>query len=224
MSQNPNLSGDQFFHGTTHNIKDGVVRPAWDAGKNASEHSLGDHGDMSEGDHAFAVKNDEDYAWYAAQTFHKNGRRPRVYEVGPAKDMVPGPWNKDHPDFLSSVEYGDPDEYPPAENPEAYAEALEQHQDEYGSKTGFPVKKRIDIMPGRQGTFPQVNWNRFKDTGGAAWGPDVNHPNDEAIELGHRGAKETTGPKARARWQQARGEAAAKHIGEEQAKGQGKLF
>lgn len=215
---NQNLSGDQFFHGTTHNIKDGVVRPAWDVGKEPSEYSLGDHGDMSEGDHAFAVRNDENHAWMAAHRFHKNGRRPRVYEVEPAKDMTPGPWNMDHPEHADAMGYD-------RSEPEVVAEIREtDHIDEYGSKTGWPVKQRIDIMPGRQGTFPQINWNRFKDTGGAAWGPDVNHPNDEAIELGHRGAKETTGPKARARWQQARGEAAAKHIGEEQAKGQGRLF
>src|SRR6478735_621393 len=85
-----------LYHGTTSAIKDRVL-PADAVNKNVSPYSMGDPGDMSEGDHAFATK-DEHYAWHAAGTFHKNGRRPRVYEVSPAHDMEPGPWNKDHPD------------------------------------------------------------------------------------------------------------------------------
>lgn len=175
---NQNLSGDQFFHGTTANIKD-AVRPAWDVGKEPSDHSLGDHGDMSEGDHAFAVRNDENHAWMAAHQFHRNGRRPRVYEVEPAKDMTPGPWHMDHPEHADALGYE-------RDDPEVLKEIREtDHIDEYGSKTGWPVKRRIDIMPGQQGTFPQVNWNRFKNTGHAAFGPDVNHPNDNEIAIGH---------------------------------------
>jgi hypothetical protein len=173
-----NLNPDQFFHGTAHAIKDGMVRPANDVDKDISEYSFGDPGDMSEGDHAFAT-NDENYAWHAAHNFHSTRQRPRVYEVDPAPDMKPGPWNKDHPDFLHHVEYGDPEEYPPHENKEAYHEALQSHQPEYGSPTGFPVRKRIDIMPGRQGTFPTINWSRYA-TGQRGLGDrsNVNHPTD----------------------------------------------
>jgi hypothetical protein len=176
------LNPDQFFHGTTHNITDGMVRPADHADKPVSEYSFGDPGDMSEGDHAFAIRNDENYAWHAAGTFHKNGRRPRVYEVSAPHDMTPGPYNKAHPDFLAHNELDDPTgEYPPSK--EDIAEAERNHQDEWASKTGFPVKRRIDIMPGHQGTFPSVNWNRYKD-GAPAWGPDANHPSDAHIEHG----------------------------------------
>lgn len=185
-----------LYHGTTHVIRDGVVRPADAVDKNVSEYSMGDPGDMSEGDHAFATK-DENYAWNAAGTFHKNGRRPRVYETEPAHDMVPGPWNKEHPDFLMHHGLDDPNDYhvaPGSEDEETHAYAKEAaenartelHQPEYASKTGFPVRSRLDIMPGHQGTFPTVNWNRFKpaDTS-PAYGPDANHPSDEAIEYGH---------------------------------------
>lgn len=177
---------DQFFHGTTHAITDGVVRPVNDVpGKHVSEYSMGDPGDMSEGDHAFAIRNDENYAWHAAGTFHKNGRRPRVYEVEPAADMKPGPWNKEHPDFLRHAELDPDDKDYPIDDWMRSDAVKSHHQDEWASKTGFPVKKRIDIMPGRQGTFPEVNWNRFKgpDTH-PAYGPDVNHPSDDQIKYG----------------------------------------
>lgn len=105
-----------LYHGTTHVIRDGMVRPADAVDKNVSEYSMGDPGDMSEGDHAFATK-DENYAWHAAGTFHKNGRRPRVYETGPAHDMVPGPWNKEHPDFLMHHGLDDPNDYDVANHP-----------------------------------------------------------------------------------------------------------
>ena len=152
---------------------------------------MGDPGDMSEGDHAFAVKNDEKYAWHAAGTFHKNGRRPRVYEVEPAHDMVPGPHNADHPDFLHNHDLDDPEDLAddPVWHKIAKDAVRENSQDEYGSKTGFKVKSRIDIMPGRQGTFPEVNWNRFKDPEQVrpSWGPDANHPNDEQVRYGIEG-------------------------------------
>lgn len=177
-----NLNPDQFFHGTTHAIKDGVVRPADDADKDVSEHSFGDPGDMSEGDHAFAIRNNEHYAWHAAATFHSSLRRPRVYEVEPAPDMKPGPWNKEHPNFLAhhELDSDDPD-YPP--HPDDVAEAERNHQDEWASPTGFPVKRRIDIMPGRQGTFPQVSWDRFQ-TSGPRGGSGASHPSDSQVKYG----------------------------------------
>lgn len=196
-----------LYHGTTANIPD-VVQPANAVDQHVSEYSMGDPGDMSEGDHAFAT-HDEHYAWRAAQTFHRNGRRPRVYEVNPAPDMKPGPWNKDHPDFLYHHELDDPDDYDvvPGSDDEQMHEMTKElaekartnlHQPEYGSPTGFPVRKRIDIMPGHQGTFPQVNWNRYKDPvkyGGPSYGVDANHPNDEHVEHGLAGKpKEAPAP------------------------------
>ncbi len=186
-------SGAKFYHGTTANVQDKVL-PAQAVNKNASEHSMGDPGDMSEGDHAFAIKNDENYAWHAAGAFHKNGRRPRVYEVDPAPDMVPGPHHVDHPDFLHNHDLDDPkDVKDPLWHKIAKDAVRDNSQDEYGSRSGFPVKKRIDIMPGRQGTFPEVNWNRFKDPEQVrpSWGPDANHPNDEQVKYGIEGHPQT---------------------------------
>ena len=189
---------EQFYHGTTHNITDGVVRPANDADKNISEYSFGDPGDMSEGDHAFAIRNDEHYAWHAAGAFHKNGRRPRVYEVEPAADMKPGPWNKEHPDFLEHLELDNPAHFDPKDDPQWHAAITQeaeqarrkQHQDEWASQTGFKVKRRIDIMPGHQGTFPTENWNKYK-ADGPRYGPDANHPNDMQIKEGMDYMKKT---------------------------------
>jgi hypothetical protein len=140
---------------------------------------------MSEGDHAFAIRNHEIYAWHAAHQFHQNGRRPRVYEVEPAADMKPGPWNKDHPNFLEHHELDMPEgmEYDREYHAKEVAKAQADHQDEWASPTGFKVKKRIDIMPGRQGTFPGENWNKYKG-GGPYGGPDSNHPDNEQVRWG----------------------------------------
>jgi hypothetical protein len=168
---------EHFYHGTTSAIKDGMVRPANATDRYVSEHSMGDPGDMSEGDHAFVIRNHENYAWHAANNFHTNGMRPRVYETEPAADMKPGPWNREHPDFEEHHEY-DPGTMPEEEK-------ARQHQDEWASKTGFKVRQRIDIMPGRQGTFSEFNWNRFKEGGHrSSMGYDVNHPTDAQVKYG----------------------------------------
>lgn len=194
MSASDSLSPDQFFHGTTHVIKDGMVRPANDTPHYPSEYSMGDPGDMSEGDHAFVSRNDENYAWHAAMTFHKNGRRPRVYETGPAADMTPGPWNKEHPDFLKHHDL-DEEETGYEPHPDDIKEAMDSHQDEWASKTGFPVRKRIDIMPGSQGTFPTINWNRFRDPASSYRfsGYELNHPTDRQISDGTRWREDLEG-------------------------------
>lgn len=174
-----------FHHGTIHAIKDGMVRPANDADKNVSEYSMGDPGDLSEGDHAFAIRNREGYAWYAAKNFHPSLRRARVYEVEPAHDMVPGPHNKEHPDFVlhHQDEIGTPDDYP---THEAYQYQVEDarashHQDEWASPTGFKVKNRLDIQPGHQGTFPGISWGRYSEH---PYNQRVNHPSDDDVQYG----------------------------------------
>jgi hypothetical protein len=43
-------------------------------------------------------------------------------------------------------------------------------------------------MPGRQGTFPQFNWNRFKEGGHRSqMGYEMNHPTDEQVKYGTKG-------------------------------------
>lgn len=171
------LNPDQFFHGTTHNIKGGTVRPANDVGKTVSEYAAGDPGNLSGGDHAFAIRNDERYAWHAASTFHRKGGRARVYEVEPAGDMKPGPWNKEHPNFQRHLAEQD---VSPAQI------GATKSQDEWASRSGFKVKSQIDTMPGRQGTFPTINWNQFKKSPSPS-NPDANHPDDNQIKWGGLG-------------------------------------
>lgn len=165
---------DQFFHGTTHDVGERVL-PASKAGVPVSGYTEGDPGNLSGGDHAFAVRNDEDYAWRAALRFHSNGQRPRVYKVEPADDMKPGPWNKEHRDFYQHVS-----ERMNVSDPSAL------HQDEWASRTGFKVTGQHDIAPGHQGTFPSLNWNQFKRNGPKV-GPDANHPSDSLIKWGGLG-------------------------------------
>lgn len=43
------------------------------------------------------------------------------------------------------------------------------------------ILERHDIMPGRQGTFPSINWNQF----GGKYASGMNHPSDEDIMGGH---------------------------------------
>lgn len=174
------LNPQQFYHGTTYPIKDTHVRPAWDVDKDPSDYSMGDPGDMSEGDHAF-VSEDEGHAWRIANTVRQGPGRPRVYSTGDAPDKKPGPWNPQHPDWLSHVEMDHPDpEYQPTKD-QIHEEIMEGSLPEWGSKTGFPVRERIDIMPGHQGTFPNINWKRYSGVDNAA----ANHPSDYMVQYGH---------------------------------------
>ena len=175
------LNPQQFFHGTTHAIKDGMVRPADDADREVSENSMGDPGDLSEGDHAF-VSEEERHAWVQAVNNHPSLRRARVYETGDAMDKTPGPWNAQHKDWLEHVELDHP-EYPPSG--EDIHEAIhEHHRPEWASPTGFPVTGRIDTMPGRQGTFPGIAWGRFSER---PYDQHMNHPTHEQVRYGMNG-------------------------------------
>lgn len=181
------LNGDQFFHGTRANVKGGMIRPANDVDRPVSEASMGDPGDMSEGDHAFAIRNDEHYAWHAALHYSEGGGRPKVFKVEPAADMKPGPWNKDHPNFLEHHELDMPEgvEYDREYHAKEIAKAQANHQDEWASPTGFKIKERIDTIAGRQGTFPSINWNTTRP--GYMRGGDVNHPTDDQVRYGQLG-------------------------------------
>lgn len=181
MSLNP----QQFFHGTTHAIKDTHVRPGWDVDKDPSEYSMGDPGDMSEGDHAF-VSEDEHHAWRIANTVRQGPGRPRVYSTGDAPDKKPGPWNPQHPNFLEHAELDHPDpQYAPTKD-QIHEEIMTASLPEWGSKTGFPVRERIDIMPGHQGTFPNINWKRYSE---GITNASANHPNDTMVQYGSLGLK-----------------------------------
>lgn len=52
----------------------------------------------------------------------------------------------------------------------------------------FDVAERIDIQPGAQGTFPDINWNKYARGGGTQLpgDEDANHPTYLSEQFGHR--------------------------------------
>lgn len=53
----------------------------------------------------------------------------------------------------------------------------------------YDVAERIDIKPGRQGTFPSINWNQFGAPKKNFGGDVLNHPSDSDISDGHMGGQ-----------------------------------
>lgn len=49
----------------------------------------------------------------------------------------------------------------------------------------FDIAHPIDTMPGRQGTFPEINWNHHIEHL-AAEDEDANHPKNLSVQFGHR--------------------------------------
>lgn len=50
----------------------------------------------------------------------------------------------------------------------------------------FETGERIDTMPGRQGTIPTENWNKYRGKSASTW-DDANHPSDRDVERSTRG-------------------------------------
>lgn len=189
--------GPQFFHGTTHDIAGGVIRPAnkLPDGKGMWG-SMGHSGQRSD-EHAFAT-TDESIAWqFGSQSgisarakraqvvkanenqgyeadlgippaYRQDGVQPvpevgrvRVHTVAPNPRMKPGVYNRAHPNFRSDQ----------VDLKEFVAPSFRS--------TGV-----IDTMPGRQGTFPNINWNQFASSK-VDYAQDANHPDDESISDGH---------------------------------------
>lgn len=164
--------GQEFFHGTIHNIGVGegvlpgqkVGHTNWgDTGKNLGQPSEA---------HAFAT-SDEGIAWTFAQRAHRmNSYNPdfvpdrvRVYRVAPNDQMEMGVHNRHHPDYYRNFPEGGED----------LKEYVAPH---------FTVTERVDTMPGHQGTFPQLNWAQFAHPHLDQFA-DVNHPEPLDIERGH---------------------------------------
>lgn len=155
------LNETQFplYHGTSKDIEGGFVRPA------AGEHGHGkgswwgsaneSRGEAAK-DYAWAAKSEDDAWAFAGQGSARGATtRPRVYEVEDAQRTGSAGGDK-------SITGG-----------------------EVKSSVGFAIKGQIDTAPGRQGTFPEVNWHQFADQRGiSSW--EANHPTDEAIKYGHR--------------------------------------
>ena len=53
--------------------------------------------------------------------------------------------------------------------------------------THFDIAHPVDTMPGRQGTFPSINWNEYTGKGQYLPGDeDTNHPSHLSVQFGHR--------------------------------------
>lgn len=156
------LSPSQFpqtlFHGTSHPIQGDAILPGRDIGHshwNDAGEYLGEPSDQ----HAWASKR-ESLAWgYAVHSSAANNQRAdpdyraRVHEVLPNHDMREGQTHSE--EETGHVEYRAP----------------------YFATTGVVH----DIMPGRQGTFPHINWQQFQDpkhwpSTDPDYPEDANHP------------------------------------------------
>ena len=161
-----------FFHGTVHDIGiGGRILPARESGKSNYKGTMGYAGQRSDR-HAYATE-DESEAWEFAnrkvdrsteQALRQEQRPPasqraRVYEVAAHPMMRKGVYHPEHPLHRTDVN--------------SVQEWIAPH---------YKVTAVHDIMPGRQGTFPTINWNQFSS---AVSFSDANHPTDEEVEHGH---------------------------------------
>lgn len=164
---------ESFFHGTVHDI--GVGRHVLPARASGVHNKPGSKGyAMQRSDrHAYASES-EAKAWDFAETRSMTSRlkageqgfshspsshRARVYEVAPHPMMRKGVYHADHPKH--DPQSGDDREWIAPQ---------------------YKVKAVHDIMPGRQGTFPSINWNQFSSVVGIS---DANHPSNDDLEMGH---------------------------------------
>lgn len=175
MSLNPSQFKGPLYHGTTYDLQGKDIKPA----ARVSHPNMSVWGDLGHSgqqskDHAFATES-EDTAWQFASQAGMMKRseavrgylpptvqvgRVRVHEVAPHPLMRPGVYHADHPAHDGG-------------------EDLQEWV-----APSFRSKGTIDTMPGRQGTFPQLNWNQFKSDR-AGYAEDANHPSDQDISMGH---------------------------------------
>lgn len=156
----------QFFHGTTHDLQGPDILPSVQHGRSVWG-NLGHSGQRADS-HAFATES-EDVAWqFASQAgMMTRAREPspgvtgrvRVHTVAPNPLMRRGVFHAEHPAHNGGDDLK-----------EWVAPA-------------FRVTGTIDTMPGRQGTFPSLNWNQFKKPA-MGYEDDLNHPTDRQISVG----------------------------------------
>lgn len=156
------LNPDQFlFHGTAMNVEGDKLLPASVHGKGSYWGATGGdaRGEAAQ-DHAWAHP-DENKAWQFAHD--------RVIHTSNTED-----WNPRARVYAVHQN----EQQSPGHDASIPGEVKAPH---------FDVAKRIDIMPGRQGTFPEINWNHHVvHTGLFTDDEDANHPTNLSIQFGHR--------------------------------------
>lgn len=162
--------GPQFlYHGTAKDVQGAQILPASVHGGHSYWGDTGSTRGEPSQDHAWAHP-DEDKTWEFAHDranfeLVSEGRRLGEDPVIPRARVFAL-----HPNENQS----------PGGDPSIPGEVKSTH---------FDIAHPIDTMPGRQGTFPGVNWNEYTKGSKSRYLPgdeDANHPTDLSIQFGHR--------------------------------------
>lgn len=160
------LSKDQFlFHGTADEIHGDKILPAKVHGGNSNWGTTGSAYDEPSNEHAWAHPS-EHKTWEFAQdrVNYQYGMWGETGETHGRRARVYAVKPNDH---TTPGNGGVPGEF---------------------KAPHFDIAHPIDIMPGRQGTFPEINWNKHALEGGSRipGDGDPNHPTDAEVQYGHR--------------------------------------
>lgn len=199
MAASDHLS-PQLFHGTAADLGPGdQVNSARDAKASSNWPGYRTSGGRSIRSVAFATTS-EDRAWtFASYAQQKNGGRARVLQVDPHPDQEPGLHNPAHP------------RYRPEQRDAIPGETIAPH---------FKVAESVDIRPGHQGTFSNINWNQFSMFGPrGTYGDEINHPPDDRITEGHRPSLQNVQI-----YQESSGQTQADEVKKKIEQDQGRLF
>jgi hypothetical protein len=193
MSLNPGQFKGPLYHGTTFDVQGKDIVPATRLAESKSVWKDAGHSGQQSSSHAFATES-ENTAWQfgsLAGTLKRaqaDAASDRNRSLSPDVSSMLG---QPHPAPEPVPEVGRVRVHTVAPNPLMQRGVF--HADNPAFKEGdqdlkewkapaFRVTGTQDIMPGRQGTFPQLNWNQFK-TPGSSYQIDANHPsNTQAAE------------------------------------------
>lgn len=134
----------QLFHGTSHDLEGDRFLPGVRMGASGGKDTHGALGQHNS--EVISASQKEDRAWEMG-AISGSKDRTRVYEVEHNPEERLGVEHRGHPDFHYMTDNGS------WRNHQDNAEVVAPY---------FKVKRQIDIMPGRQGTFPEENWGKYR--------------------------------------------------------------